>query len=78
VTEPHTSSARHDAGRTLRIVIAALVVTALGAVAFDNREEVRVGYVIGDANAPVWLVLIAAGVAGIVVGWLIKHRPRRD
>jgi hypothetical protein len=37
-----------------------------------------VRYVVGDVDAPVWVVLVAAGVAGVLIGWLIEHRPRRD
>ena len=65
-----------DRSGVVRWIIAALIVIAIVAVALDNREEISVGYVFGDASAPVWLILVAAGVAGIVIGWLVKHRPR--
>ena len=61
----------------VRWIIAALIVVAIVAVAVDNREEISVGYVFGDASAPVWVILVAAGIAGIVVGWLVRRRPRR-
>jgi uncharacterized integral membrane protein len=65
-----------ERGGIVRWVIAALIVAAIVAVALDNRDEISVGYVFGDASAPLWLILVAAGAAGIVIGWLIKHRPR--
>jgi uncharacterized integral membrane protein len=65
-----------DKGRTGRLVVALVIVAAVVAVAVDNRHEVEVGYVVGDVSAPLWVVLVAAGIAGIVVGWLVKHRPR--
>jgi uncharacterized integral membrane protein len=65
-----------DRGGAVRWIIAALIVAAIVVVAVDNREEVSVGYVFGDASAPLWVILVAAGIAGIVVGWLVKHRPR--
>ena len=67
-----------SSSRTIRIVIAALIVAVLIAGAFDNSESVEVGYVIGETEAPVWVVLVAAGIAGVVIGWLIKHRPTRN
>ena len=67
-----------SSSRTIRIVIAALIVAVIIAVAIDNNESVEVGYVIGETEAPVWVVLVAAGIAGVVIGWLIKHRPTRD
>jgi uncharacterized integral membrane protein len=68
-------STASDVGRTLRIVVALAIAAALVLVAFDNRRDVRVGYVFGDAQAPVWIVLVAAAVAGVVIAWLAKHRP---
>jgi uncharacterized integral membrane protein len=62
--------------QTVRLVVIVLIVAALVAVALDNRDDVRVGYVFGDAEGPIWIVLVAAGIAGIVIGWLIRHRSR--
>jgi uncharacterized integral membrane protein len=66
-----------DVGRLLRLLVAAALVAAIVVVGFDNRDDVRLGYVFGDAEAPVWIVLVAAGVAGVIIGWLVKHRAHR-
>jgi uncharacterized integral membrane protein len=76
MTEVHHEDRARDLGRVVRLVVAALIVVAIVAVALDNTDEVDVGYVFGDVSAPLWLVLVAAGIAGLLVGWLIKHRPR--
>jgi len=69
-------------GRSITEIFRAIVVVALLVglvlVALDNRDEVRVGYVFGDASAPIWIVLVASAIAGVVIGWLIRHRPRRN
>ncbi|HEY4331831.1 MAG TPA: LapA family protein [Ilumatobacteraceae bacterium] len=64
-----------NGGHIFRFVIIAVVVAALVIVAMDNRRDVRIGYAFGDANAPVWIVLVAAALGGIVIGWLVRHRP---
>ena len=64
-----------DTGRTLRGVLAGLIIAALVALAIDNRREVRVGWVFGDGDAQLWLVLVLAVLAGALIGWLISHRP---
>ena len=71
------STAERGRGRTGGLVLAAVIVVALVAVAIDNSEEAEVGYVFGSVTAPVWVVLVAAGIAGFIIGWLIKHRSRR-
>jgi uncharacterized integral membrane protein len=59
------------------MLIAAILV-AIVLVALDNRSDVRVGYVVGDTEGPIWIVILAAAVAGMLIGWLVRHRPRRD
>jgi uncharacterized integral membrane protein len=74
----HTGAVhRRDAMRLIRWVFIAAIVVALVLVAMDNRNDVRVGYAVGDTDAPIWIVIIAAAVAGVFIGWLIRHRPRR-
>ena len=73
----HTGAVhRHDFALLIRWLFIAAIVVALVVVAMDNRKDVRVGYAVGDAKAPIWIVMIAAAVAGIVIGWLVRHRPR--
>ena len=67
---------RRDAALLIRWILITVIVVAIVVVAMDNREDVRIGYAVGDAFAPIWIVLVAAAVAGIVIGWLVRHRPR--
>lgn len=67
---------RRDAAQIIRLVLLVAIIAALVALAFDNRADVRVGYLFDDADAPGWVVLIAAAAAGVVIGWLLRHRPR--
>ena len=69
---------RRDAGRVFRFVVVVAFIAALVIVGFDNRRDVRIGYAVGDASAPVWIVLVASTLAGVVIGFLIRHRPRRN
>jgi uncharacterized integral membrane protein len=76
-THDHTTSeTMHDVGRTIRVIVIAALVVAVVLVALDNRSDVRLGYVFGDADAPVWLAIVGAAVAGMIVGWVARHRPR--
>jgi uncharacterized integral membrane protein len=75
--ESSSSNRSHDAGVIVRFVLIAAIIVAIVLVALDNTDDVRIGYVFGHKNAPVWIVLVAAAVAGVIIGWLLKHRPRR-
>jgi uncharacterized integral membrane protein len=75
--EEHAAAVhRRDAAKIFRWLIVAVIVGAIVIVARDNRRDTRVGYVFGDTDAPIWFVILVAGLAGMVVGWLIRHRPR--
>jgi uncharacterized integral membrane protein len=67
---------RHDAAKIFRWLIVAAIVVAIVVVARDNRTDTRVGYAIGDAEAPIWVVILLAGLAGMIIGWLVSHRSR--
>lgn len=67
---------RRDLGRVFRLLVVAALIAAFVIVALDNRDDVRLGYVFGDVSAPAWLVIVGAGVIGMLIGWLIRHRPR--
>ena len=68
---------RRDAARLIRVGFIALLIAAVVAVALDNRDDARLGYVVGDASFPTWIVIVAAAIVGAIIGWLVRHRPRR-
>lgn len=78
---PHKASRR---GRT-RLYVEALALIVLVvlviALALDNRDQARVGWIVGDTTASVvWIVLAAAffgWLAGIVTHALIRRRTRK-
>ena len=67
---------RRDLARVIRLIVVVALIGAVVAVALDNRDDVRLGYVFGDVSAPVWMVIVGAGLIGVLVGWLVRHRPR--
>jgi uncharacterized integral membrane protein len=68
---------QRDVGHLVRWLLIAAIVLAMVVVAMDNRSKVRVGYAFGDTEAAIWIVILAAALAGVAIGWLVRHRPRR-
>jgi uncharacterized integral membrane protein len=67
---------RRDLARVIRLIVIVVIVAAIAVVALDNRDDMRLGYVVGEVSSPVWLVMLGALLVGMLVGWLISHRPR--
>jgi uncharacterized integral membrane protein len=59
-----------------RVAVVVLVVVVIAFV-LDNTDDVRIGYIFGDADIPLIIALLAVFVAGIAVGWLSGRRGRR-
>jgi uncharacterized integral membrane protein len=66
----------HDAARTVKLALAVVLVIGIVALALDNRDKTRVGWVFGDGTEPLWVVLVGAAVAGAMIGALVTHRTR--
>lgn len=67
---------RRDLARIIRLVVVIALIAAFVAVALDNRADVRVGYAIGEALAPGWLVILISALGGLVIGWMLRLRGR--
>ena len=67
---------RRDPGRWARVVVAGAVAIGLVAFALDNRREVRVGWVAGDRDGPLWLVIAVSALVGAAVAALLALRSR--
>ena len=68
---------RNSRARTARAVLGVILLVILVALVADNRSNVRVGWVIGDGEMPLAVVLTIAALAGAAIGWLLLHRPGR-
>ena len=67
---------RRDLARTVRFLLAIGVVVALVLVGLDNRSKARIGYVFGEAQVPVWVVIVGSAIAGMAVAALAGRNRR--
>ena len=63
--------------QTIRLgVIAALIVVA-AALVLDNLHDVTIGWVFGDTDAPLVIVLLVVLALGLAIGWLTGRSGRQ-
>jgi uncharacterized integral membrane protein len=72
--EPTT---RRSGAHGLRVVVAVIILVVLVALVVDNKDDTTVGYVFGDVETPLFVLIIAAAVIGALLGWVVSHWPRR-
>jgi uncharacterized integral membrane protein len=76
----HAARMGHRVRLYVSLIVLALLVLAIVLLALDNRDDARIGWVVGDADAPVvWIILASAAVgwlAGIVTSTLVRRRTR--
>ena len=68
-------------GNQAKLLIAALVAVGLAAFIVQNTDSTPVTWLVFDGSAPLWIVILAAAVAGAVLsemgGWMLRRRKRR-
>ena len=77
VKQPKKLSDSKNLGRDFRLGAAVILVVITIALVLDNRDDVRVGWLLGDFTAPLALALAITFLLGIAVGWLGGHLRRR-
>jgi len=68
---------RRDTSDTIRLVVIGILVLVLAALVIDNTDDVPIGYVFGDTDMPLVVVILVSAVLGALIAWLLR-RARRD
>jgi uncharacterized integral membrane protein len=59
----------------VRLVAVAVLVVVIVGFAFDNSQDVEVGWVFGEGDLALWVVILGSFLAGGLVGYLVaRHR----
>lgn len=80
-TSGENSAEAGGAGGQSKILIAGIVAVGLAAFVVQNTDSTPVRWLVFDGSAPLWMVILAAAVAGAVLselgGWVLRRRKRR-
>jgi uncharacterized integral membrane protein len=62
------------ARQTVRIVVWVVMAAVVVALAAANTQDVTVDWLFGDVDTSLWVVIVAAAVAGAALGYLARWR----
>ena len=66
--------APRDRQEVVRLAVLVAIAVLLGAFVVDNRQSVRVGFVVTERRAPLIWVLVVTAAIGALLGWLWRRR----
>jgi uncharacterized integral membrane protein len=72
VSESNERSIR--ARQTFRIVVVVVLVAIVVAFAVDNSQDVEVGWLFGEGDLPLWVVIVGTFVVGGLAGYVAGRR----
>jgi uncharacterized integral membrane protein len=65
-----------------RLIVTGLVILALVLFVGQNTKSVDIQWLFFEGDAPLWLMLVLAALAGAVIGWgvsvTLRRRHRKD
>ena len=62
--------------QTVRLMMIAALVVIATALALDNLQDVTIGWVVSDTDAPLVVVLVVVFLLGLSIGWLSGRQDR--
>jgi lipopolysaccharide assembly protein A len=63
-----------ERGVTPKMVVSAVLLVAVIAFVLDNTDKVQIGYVFGESDIPLIIVLLVVLVVGMFVGYVAGRR----
>jgi uncharacterized integral membrane protein len=75
VAEPERGrSVGRSTRQRARLVGIGVLVLVVGALVADNTDEVSIGYVVGDSEVSLVVLILVTLVLGVGIGWLASRR----
>jgi uncharacterized integral membrane protein len=76
VGSDHLEGARRDRKGTARLIAALVLGALLTLFAVLNSQSVRIHWIVTTTDVPMIVVIVACGLIGAIVAWLIARRRR--
>ena len=61
-----------------KMVIVAILVVVVVVLAIANSQDIKVDFVVTDITLPLFVVIVGSALVGLIVGYFLGRRERRD
>ena len=69
-----------DLGRTIspKMILVAILVVIIVILAIANSQDQKVDFVVADITLPLFVVIVGSALVGLIVGYFLGRREKRD
>jgi uncharacterized integral membrane protein len=61
-----------------KLIIAVILVVIVVVLAIANSKKVKVDFVVADVTLPLFVVIVGSAIIGLIVGYFLGRRERKD
>ena len=61
-----------------KMILAAILVVIVVILAIVNSQDIKVDFVVGDVTLPLFVVIVGSALIGLIIGYFIGRREKRD
>ena len=61
-----------------KMIVVAILVVIIVILAIANSQDIKVDFVVGDITLPLFVVIVGSALVGLIVGYFLGRRERRD
>ena len=61
-----------------KMILVAILVVIIVILAIANSQDTTVDFVVADISLPLFVVIVGSALVGLIVGYFLGRRERRD
>ena len=61
-----------------KLIVAVILVVIVVVLAIANSKKVKVDFIVADVSLPLFVVIVGSAIVGLVVGYFLGRREKRD
>ena len=60
------------------MILVGILIVIVVILALVNSQDIKVDFVVGDVTLPLFVVIVGSALIGLIVGYFIGRREKKD
>jgi uncharacterized integral membrane protein len=61
-----------------KMIVVGILIVIVVILALVNSQDIKVDFVVGDVTLPLFIVIVGSALIGLIVGYFIGRREKKD